>query len=128
MKTAVKKTDRPTAARCTGILPSVSDALYAIGGKWKLRIIIALAEGSKRFNDLRRVLDGISARVLSAELKDLELTGFIKRTVHTDTPVVVEYEITEYSESLRDIMRALHEWGVKHRTRIRQSMKTASAN
>jgi DNA-binding HxlR family transcriptional regulator len=128
MKTAPKKLTKPTTAQCTGILPSVSDALYAIGGKWKLRIIIALVEGNKRFNDLRRVLPGISARVLSAELKDLEVTGFIRRTVKTGTPVVVEYEITEYSDSLHDIMLALSEWGTKHRERIRNSMKTAPFN
>jgi len=121
MRQTTKKIEGVNASQCTGILPSVSDALYAIGGKWKLRIIIALAEGNKRFNDLRRVLDGISARVLSAELKDLEVTGFVKRTVHTGVPVIVEYEITDYSESLRGVMMALHEWGTKHRLRIRKS-------
>jgi DNA-binding HxlR family transcriptional regulator len=52
-----------------------------------LRIIVALKEDNKRFNELQRVIDGISAKVLSAELKDLELNGFVTRTVYTASPV-----------------------------------------
>ena len=115
----------PTAQQCTASLGAVGDALYAIGGKWKLRIIIALSEGNKRFNDLRRALEGISARVLSSELKDLEMNGFIKRNVFTGTPVVVEYELTEYSYTLQDVMRSLSEWGAMHRETIKKGYKAA---
>jgi DNA-binding HxlR family transcriptional regulator len=82
---------------CT--LNSVADALYVIGGKWKLRIIVALTEGNRRFNEMQRLIDGISAKVLSTELKDLELNGFVRRNVFTGTPVVVEYELTEFAET-----------------------------
>ncbi|HVY75414.1 MAG TPA: helix-turn-helix domain-containing protein [Puia sp.] len=109
---------------CAGHLAAVGDALYAIGGKWKLRIIIALQEGSKRFNELQRTVEGISARVLSTELKELELNGFVKRKVyHSQTPVVVEYEITPYSESLHEVVSALSDWGKRHRDKIRREMK-----
>ena len=104
---------------CTSRLDAVGDALYAIGGKWKLRIIIALTEGNKRFNDLQRAVTGISARVLSNELKDLELNGFITRNVYDDRPVVVEYELTEYSRTLEEVVHSLSEWGLKHRNKIR---------
>ena len=118
MKDSINRTDFPTAQQCTASLSAVGDALYAIGGKWKLRIIIALSEGNKRFNELQRRVEGISAKVLSNELKELELNGFIKRTVDTGMPVVVEYELTEYSHTLQDVMRALSEWGAMHREKI----------
>jgi DNA-binding HxlR family transcriptional regulator len=108
-----------TSTECTSALTNVSDALYVIGGKWKLRIIVALSEGPRRFNELQRVIKGISAKVLSAELKDLELNGFVKRTVYADTiPVGVEYERTEYADTLRDVLKSLREWGAMHRHKI----------
>ncbi|HTI11805.1 MAG TPA: helix-turn-helix domain-containing protein, partial [Puia sp.] len=90
----------------------------AIGGKWKLPIIIALLDNNRRFNELQRTVKGISARVLSHELKQLELNGFIKRNVYTGTPVVVEYELTEYSNTLGDVLNALRIWGLMHRNKI----------
>ena len=128
MKELNRKIDRPSAQQCTASLSSVADALNAIGGKWKLRIIIALSEGNKRFNELQRRVEGISAKVLSNELKELELNGFIKRTVYTDMPVVVEYELTEYSETLQDVMRALSEWGAMHREKIMKGESATTEN
>lgn len=107
-----------TATECSNHLRAVGDALYVIGGKWKLRVIIALGHGHKRFNELQRAIEGISARVLSNELKELELNGFITRTVHTQTPVVVEYTLTPYSATLKNVMGALAEWGYMHREKI----------
>ncbi len=110
-------------AACKATLGSIADALYVIGGKWKLRIIVALKEGNKRFNELQRLIDGISAKVLSTELKDLELNGFVRRKVFTTTPVVVEYELTDYSETLADVLHALSEWGAMHRETVKRSMR-----
>ena len=109
-----------THAGCSSMLSAVGDALYVIGGKWKLRIIIALSEGSRRFNDLQRAIPGISAKMLSNELKDLELNGFVKRTVHTGTPVIVEYEPTDYTHSLKHVLTSLAEWGIMHREKLRR--------
>ncbi|GAA3935743.1 transcriptional regulator [Chitinophaga oryziterrae] len=115
---------RSSHSECNGALAAVGDALYAIGGKWKLRIIIALSDGSKRFNELQRSIPGISATVLSNELKDLEMNGFISRKVNAEaTPVVVDYEITEYSDTLKDVVSALHQWGAMHRNRIKEKMR-----
>ncbi|MDB5022677.1 MAG: ytcD 1 [Mucilaginibacter sp.] len=105
---------------CSSALTAVGDALYAIGGKWKLRVIIALREGNKRFNELQRAITGISARVLSHELKELEMNGFVKRNVNIQVPVIVEYELTEYSDTLKDVLQALREWGLMHRDKIRR--------
>ena len=113
--------------QCKAKLGSIADALYAIGGKWKLRIIVALMEGNRRFNELQRVIEGISAKMLSAELKDLELNGFVKRTVFTGTPVVVEYELTDYSDTLEDVLKALSDWGAMHRENVKKSMRKKKA-
>ncbi|HTE32138.1 MAG TPA: helix-turn-helix domain-containing protein [Chryseolinea sp.] len=108
------------SAICSSHMSAIDDALYVIGGKWKLRVIAALTEGDKRFNEMQRTLNGISARVLSNELKDLELNGFIKRTVHTGTPVVVEYKLTDYATTLSKVLEALSEWGTMHKKKIRK--------
>ena len=113
----------PAHSECKQSLAAVGDALYVIGGKWKLRIIIALQEGNKRFNELQRTVEGISARVLSNELKELEMNGFVKRKVYIKTPVVVEYEITEYSQSLHEVLDSLRNWGSRHREKIRKEMR-----
>lgn len=112
-----------TAEQCKEYLTAVGDALYVIGGKWKLRILASLLNGSMRFNELKRTVEGISSRVLSAELKELELNGFIKRTVLPVTPAAVEYELTEYAQTLREILLALGSWGTTHREKIRQSFQ-----
>ena len=119
---------KPTERECKAAMNAIGDALYVIGGKWKLPIIVALVEGgSKRFNELQRAVKGISARVLSNELKQLEMNGFVKRTIYTQTPVIVEYELTEYSNTLGEVLEALNKWGSMHRTKIRgRSAEAAS--
>lgn len=105
--------------QCTKHINSVEDAIYVLGGKWKLRIIIALFSGHTRFNELQRTIKGISARVLSNELKQLELNGLLKRVVQADqTPVVVEYVYTDYALTLKDVVAALADWGQKHKKKI----------
>lgn len=113
-----------TAEKCSGHLSSVEDAIYVIGGKWKLKIIIVLQErGNIRFNELQRNIPGISARVLSNELKDLELNGFVKRVVHAEqTPVIVEYISTDYSKTLKPVIMALSEWGREHKNNIKKDL------
>lgn len=108
---------------CSASLGAIGDALYAIGGKWKLRIIVALIHGKKRFNELQRTIAGISSKMLASELKELELNGFVKRNVFDRTPVVIEYELTDYALTLQPVLDALNEWGAKHRRKIRQAMK-----
>ncbi|MBD1363670.1 helix-turn-helix transcriptional regulator [Mucilaginibacter sp. ZT4R22] len=110
----------PAGKECSVALTSIGDALYVIGGKWKLRVILALREGSKRFNEIQRAIDGISARVLSSELKELEMNGFVTRIVHTQIPVVVEYQITPYADTLGNVLQALAEWGATHRDKLRR--------
>ena len=108
-----------TVAECNGKLTALGDALYVIGGKWKLRIIIALQDNKRRFNEIQRTVTGISARVLSNELKELELNGFVRRNVNTGTPVTIEYELTGYSDSLQPVLESLVKWGEMHREKLR---------
>jgi DNA-binding HxlR family transcriptional regulator len=109
---------------CIAKLASISDALYAIGGKWKLRIIVVLRERKSRFNELQRTITGISSKVLASELRELELNGFVKRNVLPQTPVIIEYELMEYAQTLQSVLEALSEWGTMHREKIRQDMRT----
>jgi len=118
---------RPTEAQCKATLNSVADALYVIGGKWKLRISVALRDGNQRFNGLQRLVTEISARVLSNELKELELNGFVRRNVFTGTPVSIEYELTDYSDTLSDVLRSLSEWGAMHKEKIKQGLHDMQA-
>ncbi|RZJ69230.1 helix-turn-helix domain-containing protein [Flavobacterium sp.] len=121
METNSKTTDNKAfTEECTTVLMAVSDALYAIGGKWKLMIIIAMARGNKRFSELQRQVTGISARVLSSELKELELNGFIVKKASATYPVTIEYELLPYSHTLEELVTAMTKWGMQHRQKIRQ--------
>ena len=105
--------------QCTKHLSAMEDALFVVGGKWRLRVMIAVLSGHTRFNDLQRTITGISARVLSGELKDLEQNGLIKRTVDVkQKPVVVEYVPTDYSKTLKEVIEPLAEWGRNHKKKI----------
>lgn len=115
-------------AACNRALAAVRDSLYVIGGKWKLPIIITLLEGSLRFRELQRALDGITPKVLSKELKDLELNAFIVRTVYDTTPVTVEYRLSEYSKTLKPVLNALRIWGEQHREHIRSQSRASREN
>ena len=119
MGKSIDKTIALTEEQCNKNLSATEDALYVLGGKWTLRVMIAILTGYIHFNELQRTLNGISARVLSGELKDLEINGLIKRVVHAERkPVVVEYVPTEYSKTLKEIIAALAEWGANHKKKI----------
>ncbi|ACU59186.1 winged helix-turn-helix transcriptional regulator [Chitinophaga pinensis] len=127
METQVAEKTKRNARECAARLSAIHDALYAIGGKWKLKIIIVLREdGNKRFNELQRSVSGISARVLSNELRELELNGFVRRKVYEGRPVVVEYELTEYSDTLGAVLHSLNDWGTMHREKIRKEISSSS--
>ncbi|MBW8201732.1 winged helix-turn-helix transcriptional regulator [Flagellimonas abyssi] len=115
----MKTSTEPDKTQCNAYIHAMEDALYVIGGKWKLRIIIALREGNKRFNEIQRAVSGISAKVLSAELKSLESNGLVTRNVLVDEfPVIVEYVLDDYSASLNGVLESLIDWGVGHRKKL----------
>jgi len=108
---------------CLQSIVAVRDTLYVLSGKWKLPIIIALSSGTKRFKDLQRSLADITPKILSKELKDLELNEFVTRTVYATSPVTVEYALTKYSKSLNNIIDEMRVWGLQHRKRIMNSSR-----
>ncbi len=103
---------------CTNYLRSIHDTLDIISGKWKVTIIGSLCFGKKRFMELQRDVEGIGAKMLSKELRELEINGLVTRTVYDTKPVTVEYEITEYGQSLQPIIIEMAKWGSQHRKRI----------
>ena len=113
------------SAACKKSIAAVRDTLYVLSGKWKLPIIIALINGPRRFKDLQRELEDITPKVLSKELKELELNEFVTRTVYSTSPVTVEYELTKYSQSLNKIIDEMREWGLQHRKRMMSNSRVA---
>ena len=97
---------------------AVNDTLNVINGKWKLPIIGSLLFDKKRFMDIQRNIPKITPRMLSKELKELELNGVVKRTVYDTLPVSVEYELTPSAKSLSDVLDKMIEWGLKHRKAV----------
>lgn len=119
-KTDAQVTDSiESAKRCTKRLLPVTDVLELTSGKWRLHIIMALmsTEGL-RFNEIKNVLSGISGKVLSKNLKDLEMNMIVTRTIYETFPITVEYKLTEYGKTLEGVVDALYEWGMNHRNKI----------
>lgn len=103
---------------CVEYIRPVRDVLDIINGKWKLPILIALSFGNKRFKELERDVEGITPKMLSKELRDLEQNQLVNRTVYDSIPVTVEYSLTEYGKTLDDVIIALRDWGKKHRSKL----------
>ena len=103
---------------CTKMIVPVRDALEILNGKWKLPIILSLTFGAKRFKQISKDINGITDKMLSKELKDLEMNGMVKRTVYDTTPITVEYELTESAKSLGDVLDKMLEWGLQHRETV----------
>ena len=105
-------------SECTGMILPVRDALDILSGKWKLPIIIALSFGARRFGQIAKEIPNITDKMLSKELRDLEMNDLVKRTVHDSYPVVIEYSMTPYGQSLEKVINELRQWGIQHRKRI----------
>lgn len=104
--------------KCSGdFVLAVHDTLNVISGKWKLPIIGSLLYGKKRFKELEREIPRITPRMLSKELKDLEMNGIVKRTVLDTTPVTVEYKLTPSGEDFKQVLEVMVEWGLELRRR-----------
>jgi DNA-binding HxlR family transcriptional regulator len=97
---------------------AVNDTLNVISGKWKLPIIGSLLFNKKRFTEIQRNIPKITPRMLSKELKDLEMNGIVKRTVYSTTPVSVDYELTDSAKALGEVLDKMLEWGIQHRRSV----------
>jgi DNA-binding HxlR family transcriptional regulator len=89
----------------------VMNTLKIIGSKWTILILRDLCEGTKRFGQLQRSLNGISPKTLSLRLKQLERDGVVRKKVFAEVPLHVEYSLTPKGQSLREIINKMREWG-----------------
>jgi DNA-binding HxlR family transcriptional regulator len=102
----------------------VEATLNVIGGKWKVVILFHLThKGTHRFAELRRKIPGVSERMLTQQLRELEDDGIVHREVYPEVPPKVEYSLTEYGKTLRPITEVMCEWGQKHIRRIKSRKK-----
>ncbi|MGH7965388.1 MAG: winged helix-turn-helix transcriptional regulator [Candidatus Binatia bacterium] len=93
-------------------------ALDVIGGKWKVLILWQLYPQSRRFGELKRLVPGISEKMLIQQLREMETDGIVHRKVYLEVPPKVEYSLTVFGASLNEVLTPLCEWGDKHMKRI----------
>ena len=98
--------------------PAVREVLNRVGDKWSVQVIALLGGGPSRFSELRREIEGISQRMLTLTLRNLERDGLVSRTVFAEIPPRVEYELTKLGETLLEPIQGLAEWAAENRTAI----------
>ena len=96
----------------------VGEILHQIGGKWTVLIINLLSDGPMRFSAIRRRIGGISQKVLTATLRELEMDGFVTRTVTPSIPPRVDYELTELGRDLHQPLKLLGQWAIDNRPKV----------
>ena len=89
--------------------------VFLLGDKWKFIILCKLLKGTKRFGELEKSIGNISSKVLTQQLKDLEVFGFVSRKTYDQIPPRVEYSVTEFGKTLIPIMKAMFDWGMEYR-------------
>ncbi|AKM11585.1 hypothetical protein AB433_06045 [Croceicoccus naphthovorans] len=101
-----------------GACAAVTDMLSRVGDKWSMQVVMKLGEQPRRFNELRRAVDGISQRMLTRTLRNLERDGLISRTVTPTVPPRVDYALTGMGHSLAEPVRRLSHWVLENRMEI----------
>ncbi|WP_070965792.1 winged helix-turn-helix transcriptional regulator [Vibrio sonorensis] len=99
----------------------VRNVVAQIGDKWSMLILFALVDGPDRFNSLKSRINGISQRMLTQTLRDLEREGYVNRTVYPEVPVKVEYELTEMGQGIVNPLYQLVLWAEEHKVKIEQA-------
>lgn len=95
---------------------AVQDSMDVLNGKWKVAILSSICYYNKRrFSEILNDVEGISNRMLSKELKELEVNKLIARSVMDTQPITVTYELTNHGKSLKNIIESLSNWGIAHR-------------
>lgn len=101
----------------------VSELLSRIGDKWSVLIVSLLGDGALRFSELRRRVDGISQKMLTATLRGLERDGFVTRTVFATTPPSVAYDLTELGRELLEPVKALAGWARQNQAKVEEARR-----
>ncbi len=100
--------------------------LRVIGGKWKPVILWHLSGGTKRFSELKRAMPGVTQRMLSQQLRELESDGVVLRKVYAQVPPKTEYSLTEFGRTLGPILRLMCKWGTEHARRLRNRERSTA--
>lgn len=103
---------------CQFKLMASRDALEVIQGKWRIPIIISLTYGNKHFGEIYKDIENISSKMLSQELKALEMNKIIKRTVYDTIPLTIEYSLTQLGLSMTSMLEEILNWGVYFRKEV----------
>jgi len=112
--------ERREAQKC-----GVETALSVIDGRWKVLILFRLLDGTQRFGELRRTLPGVTQRMLTLDLRELERDGLIRRKVYREVPPKVEYTLTEAGRSLEGVLRLMSAWGHANRAALAAAARAA---
>ncbi|MEU1995446.1 MULTISPECIES: winged helix-turn-helix transcriptional regulator [Nocardia] len=102
-------------------------AIDVVGGKWKMHLMWVLGTGPQRFGQIRRLLDGVSEKVLAENLRHLESSGVVHREVYPEVPPRVEYSLTPLGEELAVALRPLEEWGDRHRHELSANLLASAS-
>ncbi len=96
----------------------VADVLDILGGKWRGQILAHLCDAPKRFNELKIVLNNITSSTLTKELRYLEDIKMVERKMIQETPIIIEYRLTEHGMPIKDLISTIVQWGLKHRKTV----------
>jgi DNA-binding HxlR family transcriptional regulator len=128
MKPEDMHTPSPFGMHLPGNCEAVSEVLSRVGDKWSVLTVMLLAGGPRRFNELKRMIGGISQRMLTLTLRGLERDGLVTRTMFSTIPPRVDYELTDLGHSLKTPVEALGFWAFAHLPTIVQSRKKFDEN
>lgn len=106
----------------------VESTLQIISGKWKSVIMYHLLDGTKRFNDLQKLMSDCSRRMLSLQLKELLADGVISKEVYPTVPVKTTYSLTEFGQTLEPVIAAMEQWGVMYNQLKSSEVKNTQAS
>lgn len=101
---------------------AVESTIKVIGGRWKVLILRELFDGVKRFGQLQRTLTGITQKMLTQQLRELEQDGIVHREVYQQIPPKVEYSLTSLGKTLKPLLDAMHDWGIQYLERKNESV------
>lgn len=126
---APKHTDVTAPAdHSSGSCLAVSSILSRIGDKWSVLVIMMLADGPRRFNEIKRMVGGISQRMLTLTLRGLERDGLVTRTIYPTIPPRVDYELTELGHSLKEPVQHLGSWAFANLPQIQTARENFDKN
>ncbi|RAS72973.1 winged helix-turn-helix transcriptional regulator [Priestia endophytica] len=106
----------------------VEATVDVIGGKWKSVIVYHLLDGTKRFNELKRLNKGITQRMLTLQLRELEASGIVHREIYRQIPPKVEYSLTEFGRSLEPLILFMKNWGLENMEKVLENREKHETN